>query len=245
MSIKNTQEYISEYFKNEGWKNFSIYKNGQEKLNLECPEGHNCKISFNKFQQGNRCSKCSKKEKYTPEFVNNYFQNEGWCIETIFKNVKTKLKVICPNGHKQEKTFDKFKQGQRCSICFYKNNIEKNNIRYKSDRSRKKRLKYLQFSYYHFNILNDDPMYKNYLKYKKESKDNIYSVDHIFPRVAFIDNNLDKIYDEKIIKRICNIRENLKIVTKKYNTAKSGNYNQKEFITWFNVKLLKDQNFCF
>ena len=57
--------------------------------------------------------------------------------------------------------------------------------------------------------------------------------------MAFIDNNLDKIYDVKIIKEICNSKDNLRIVNNKENKSKYNKYNQEEFINWFNQKLEK------
>ena len=55
--------------------------------------------------------------------------------------------------------------------------------------------------------------------------------------MSFIDNNLDEIYDKKIVKDICNLRENLRIILKKDNINKFSKYNQEEFINWFNKKL--------
>ena len=117
---------------------------------------------------------------------------------------------------------------------------------YNPDRTRKRRSDLLKFDYKHEIILNDDPMYNEYIEYKqistqiKKSKYAAkpkYSIDHIQPRVAFIDNDLDNIYGTKTIKKICNLRENLRIITKEENGHKAGKYTQEEFMTWFNEKI--------
>lgn len=252
MSKKHTQEYIDNYINEQGWKNLSTYKNGDEKLNLICQNNHSRYISWNRFQQGRRCAICSKKERYTHDVVNEFITNKGWINNSIFRDVKTKLNLICPNGHEQQKTFDKFRQGQRCKNCFYKDNIGKNHHNYKKDRSRKDRTKYLSFSLYNINILYDEPLYENYIQSQNNAKlsnknwdRTRYTVDHIFPRIAFVDNNLDKIYDVKLIKKICNSRDNLRIVSMEENSLKFSKYNQEEFIKWFNIKIMKENNFVF
>lgn len=95
-----------------------------------------------------------------------------------------------------------------------------------------------EYVYNYFNILKDEPLYENYIQSQKEAKESYkvwdtskYAVDHIFPRIAFIDNNLDKIYNHKLIKEICNLRENLRIIPQKENSDKHAKYNQEEFMT--------------
>ena len=126
--------------------------------------------------------------------------------------------------------------------------FEKNNPRWNENRTRTVRSKYLSFDLNKIDILKDDPNYEEYLKLNEESniertKGNIHHktkmvVDHIYPRIAFIDSNLDIDYDKKIIKKICNSRDNLRIISKENNTSKGGKYNQEEFIKWFEDQLI-------
>lgn len=80
-------------------------------------------------------------------------------------------------------------------------------------------------------ILKEDPLYENYLNDTYN-----YNVDHIFPRMAFIDFNMDNMFDYDFLKAICNSRENLQILTKNENISKSGKYDKQEFLLWISKK---------
>ena len=128
--------------------------------------------------------------------------------------------------------------------CRNSNMFGENNPRFNKDRSRLIRIKYIQFDLTKLHILNDDPNYTNHINSQIAAKasSNIwdrsdYTVDHIFPRKAFIDNDLDNIHGPLVVKNICNLRENLRIISRKDNGKKAGKYNQEEFIEWFNSKL--------
>lgn len=242
MFQRHTQEFIDNEFEKKGWKNNSQYKNDCTKLDATCPRNHKCKISYNKFQQGRGCAICSQRKKPTYDEVKLIVESNGWkLISDSYTDAKTKMEMICQNDHINYKTLDAFKnKKQRCGKCWRNNNYGKNHKNWNIDRTRKDRYKYLQFSKYNIEILKDDINYNNCI-----INSNLYSIDHIFPRVAFIDNELDTFYDLKIIKKICNLRENLRIVLRSDNGAKGGKYNQNEFIKWFNLKMLEENNFVF
>ena len=53
-------EFIKQQFKNEEYELLSKdYNNAHTKLEYKCSNGHICEISYNKFQQGERCPKCN------------------------------------------------------------------------------------------------------------------------------------------------------------------------------------------
>jgi hypothetical protein len=58
MPRKLTQEFIDNYIIDKGWKNNSIYKNSQTKLELICPKNHQFKMSWHSFNRGYRCIDC-------------------------------------------------------------------------------------------------------------------------------------------------------------------------------------------
>lgn len=58
--------------------------------------------------------------KYTNRYVFEYFKKFDYILLSKYKNVTTKLKLKCPSGHIIYQTFELFKRGHRCSICFYK-----------------------------------------------------------------------------------------------------------------------------
>lgn len=58
---KLTYEYVKEYFKYYDYILLSKeYVNASTLLKVQCPEGHIFYITYNKFQQGRRCSVCTK-----------------------------------------------------------------------------------------------------------------------------------------------------------------------------------------
>ena len=50
--------------------------------------------------------------------VQNALEVEGWkLVSEVYKNLKTPLEMICPQGHKQEQTFDQWRKHKICDIC--------------------------------------------------------------------------------------------------------------------------------
>ena len=50
--------------------------------------------------------------------VRNALEAEGWQLTSeVYKNLKTPLEMICPQGHKQEQTFDNWRKHKMCDIC--------------------------------------------------------------------------------------------------------------------------------
>jgi hypothetical protein len=244
---KRTDEsYVENYYKKRGYTLNSKYKGCMTKDELICPKGHKIEMSFSHFRTRRRCIECHKiKMQYSHDFVFNYYKDHGYTLISEYKGCKNKDELLCPKNHKIEMIFDNFKNNDvRCRECSYENKSGENNVRWMTDRTRQTRTKYLSFDYKKIHILNDDPNYNNHVQSQKLAKtsSNIwdrsdYTVDHIQPRIAFIDNNLDNIYDPAIIKEICNLRENLRIIHEKDNNTKGGKYNQEEFMAWFNEKI--------
>lgn len=50
--------------------------------------------------------------------VQNALEAEGWkLLSETYKNLKTPLEMLCPQGHKQEQTFDNWRKHRLCDIC--------------------------------------------------------------------------------------------------------------------------------
>ena len=246
MGKKLTHEHVFNYYKDRGYTLNSIYLNNRIKNDLTCPKNHNCFIAFDKFQANRRCIKCSaKRERLTHEYVFNYYASKNYKMLSIYNTCSDKDELICPEGHPWSTNFDNFKsKNNRCFTCHWEKNRGENHPSFLGDRTRRGRTNYLQFDSYHLHILKDDPLYESYIQSKIEAQESgkkhektKYTVDHIFPRVAFIDNDLDNIYGQTIIKEICNLRENLRIIPREENGSKGGKYTQDQFLQWFEEKL--------
>lgn len=245
-NAKLSHEFVFNYYKSYGYILKSTYTNCMITDNLICPLGHDVRIKFNNFKNNNtRCITCSGNEKHSHEDVHNYYSNEKYIMNSIYLNSYTKDSLTCPKGHNIKISFNNFKNhNRRCRQCYLETNKGELHSRYKKDRTRKKRTGYLRFNLNNIKILKDEPLYNEYINSKIEAKDSnyiwnktSYTVDHIFPRIAFIDNNLDIQYGEVFIKEICNSRDNLRIIHQKENGSKGGNYNQEEFMKWFKNKI--------
>lgn len=222
-----------------------VYVNNYDLLCFKCINGHIYKMSWSNFKQGHRCKYCAGLNKKDISYIKEFAsKNNTICKSTFYINAHEKLQFICDKGHEYTKSWNKFKNGQRCNICYLNNKMGEKNSNWNSDRTRRKKIKFLSFNHKNFKNLKDDPNYELYLNSKKEVKlsqknwyKSNYEIDHIFPKVAFIDNKLDQIYGISKVKKICNLRENLRIISKNENREKWGYYDQKEFMEWFNEKI--------
>jgi ribosomal protein S27E len=116
---KLTIEQVKEAFNAEAMELLDDeYINAHLSLKFRCSNGHEHQITWDKFQQGQRCAYCVGKTKPTIEKVEEAFDSAGMdLLENKYVNKSTPLKFRCSNGHEHQITWDKFQQGQRCSHC--------------------------------------------------------------------------------------------------------------------------------
>jgi len=117
---KPTIEYVRKYIEGFGYVLLSkVYVNAHTKLLVQCPEGHQYKVKFNNFKSGYRCPICAGNKKLTIEYVRKYYENEGYkYLSTTYTNALTKELVQCPEGHQWCVSFNTFKTGNRCFVCY-------------------------------------------------------------------------------------------------------------------------------
>lgn len=122
MPRKKTLEEVKEYFEKEGYNLLSTeYINSKTKLDYICPNGHKHSITWNDFQSGARCPECCGNI-VTFEKVKQAFEKEGYkLLSKAYKDNKTKLRYICPNGHKHSICWNSFSNGCRCPDCSREN----------------------------------------------------------------------------------------------------------------------------
>ena len=132
MSKKRTYQEVYEYFSSQEYELISKeYINAHQKLQYKCPKGHIHEMTWNNFQRGKRCPECNN-EKLRLERIHDknkiieVFEKEGYTVVGDYYNARTPIKYICPNGHKNECSYDNWMKGNRCPEC-HKNiwNIEK------------------------------------------------------------------------------------------------------------------------
>ena len=113
---KLTLGYIKSQFEKEGYTLLTKeYKDAHQKLDYICPNEHKHSISWNGFQQGQRCPYCSGNAKKTIEEIREAFKKEGYTLLTKeYKNAHQKLDYICPNKHRYSIAWHDWQKGQRC-----------------------------------------------------------------------------------------------------------------------------------
>jgi hypothetical protein len=117
---KHTYEFVKEHIESFGYKLLSKeYVSIKYKLKLECPEGHVIEMRFGNFKNVNsRCNICAGHEKHTYEYIKERFEEEGYTLlSKKYKNNKTPLKTICPEGHNHSIPYGRFRGGDRCMVC--------------------------------------------------------------------------------------------------------------------------------
>ena len=131
-----TYEFVKSEIEKEGFKLLSKeYTGNQQKLQIQCPEGHIFEMTWAVFRLGNRCKQCTiESYKLTYEEVKSMFESEGYkLISTEYINAVTPMEIECPNDHRLFASYNSFKRGgKRCRICTpilnSKGNLEVTNI---------------------------------------------------------------------------------------------------------------------
>lgn len=96
----------------------NVYKTAVTKLDYICPNGHTSSITWNSWNNGNRCSYCAGLHRRTVEEVHRCFEKHGYKLTSDnYVNNNTKLEYICPNGHSSSMSWANFINGRRCPIC--------------------------------------------------------------------------------------------------------------------------------
>lgn len=108
------------------------YINNNTKLYFICPNGHKHCISWAAFRRGQRCGRCKGNVEVTYEQVKEAFEQEEYVLfSKNYVNSKSKLVYSCPFGHEGFITWDNFKYGYRCPICFAISMLGENNPNWK------------------------------------------------------------------------------------------------------------------
>lgn len=117
---KKTFEEVKSYIESfEGYYLLSKqYINNQEKLLIQCPEGHVFKMNYADFKSGYRCAECAGNKKKTIEEISNYLQQYNYTLlSDEYTNAHKDLLVMCPEGHTYLVTWNNFQSGKRCPVC--------------------------------------------------------------------------------------------------------------------------------
>ena len=108
----------------------STYINAHEKLDYICSCNHHAQISWNKFQQGERCPECANKTRanifrHSMEKVKANLLQKGYTLKDEYINARTPLHLICKQDHETfSMTYDNIMKGQGCPKCLDRREID-------------------------------------------------------------------------------------------------------------------------
>lgn len=109
------------------------YQGANDKMKMKCSHGHIIDMSWNTFQQGHRCFECSH-NMTSIEDIKIQLEKEGYkLLSTEYKDNRTHLLSLCPNGHEWRFAWSKFKSGHRCGEC-YRSTIPQYSIEHVKER---------------------------------------------------------------------------------------------------------------
>lgn len=218
----NTEDVKEFIIKNNYKIHSDLYQGNDIKITIECPNNHIYDVKFSTFKNGRRCLICSGSKKYEYEDVKNIFNDESYeLLSNEYINTHTYLIIKCKNDHVYKTKLNNFLRGRRCRRCSNDIKTEKNLINRDLFTTRFTRTQFL-LKYTKKYTLEDDINFKNYLSDRSK-----YEIDHIFPRIAFVNYNIDNYPDLAL--ELCNHKSNLRIILKDENRSKRGKYNKEEF----------------
>lgn len=122
--IKPTIEFVKQEFLKRGYILLETeYIDSKTLMSYICNEGHQQKIRWNNFKNGQQCKQCFLlTQKYSIDDVKNFLLNIGYqLLSDTYKDNHQKLDMICNNGHNIKLDFNKLKLGTRCKLCFHDN----------------------------------------------------------------------------------------------------------------------------
>jgi hypothetical protein len=115
------QEVKSQIEFNDGYKLVSTeYKNNSTPIEIQCPNNHVYKTTWQSYQQGKRCNLCISNRPYSYLEIKESVIENGYVLlteEKDYVNANTSIVTCCPNKHTYTTTFTRFSKGVRCGEC--------------------------------------------------------------------------------------------------------------------------------
>ena len=136
---KLENEYVQQCFRDDGCEALDPYVNCRTKMKYRCSCGNIAEITFNSFQNGHKCIKCSKIRRHTDEYIQKYYKDRGCEALGPYINSKTKMKFRCMCGNMSEITFNNFQRERRCVKCGIDKRSGKNNPNYNPELTEEER----------------------------------------------------------------------------------------------------------
>jgi len=118
--MRTIEDVKKEFIKYDYIVTSKEYKNNKQRIEYICPNNHTHYISWSNWTKGRRCPYCSGVRSLTTiGGIKKEFEKYSYILLTTkYINNRQKLKFICPRGHVGYISWDKFRRGGRCGICY-------------------------------------------------------------------------------------------------------------------------------
>lgn len=116
--FETVKQNFLDKLKDEGYKLIGKYKGVDSRVDVICKSSHIWSCRPADFMRGTRCKICAGNDTKTAK--QNFLDKldyEGYKLIGEYKNVSTKIKLICHNHHEWDCRPADFMQGHRCRIC--------------------------------------------------------------------------------------------------------------------------------
>ena len=250
-----SHDYVKDAFAKKGCLLLDRYSGAMVNMNYICSCGKKSKIKWSKFNLGQSCRNCginkySKHKRLTQEYIYNFFKNKKCILLGNYKNSRSKLEYICECGEEFRTSWSSFRRKSKCEKCgliyqdgtrYSRLNLDQqqgelNYLVGKKSRGMIRRLFAMMKSKKQSNIefllgYSRDELKLHLTKHKNwdSIKNDIWSIDHIFPITAFFSYGIINI-------KLINCLENLQPMLLLDNITKSDKYDKEAFIKWVKDK---------
>lgn len=116
MKNKFTQEYVDNYFKEQGYTLLSEYKGARSRVTIRNQQGEDFSVEFARFRAGARPDKSNRK-RYDQDMVVSILKEQGYTLHSTYRESLAKMDVTCQNGHTWQVRLSNFLRGSRCPEC--------------------------------------------------------------------------------------------------------------------------------
>ncbi|MBV5347957.1 HNH endonuclease [bacterium] len=137
MAIKHVYSFIKDQFKLKGWKLIEdTYVNSKYPMICECPLGHLGLKTYRDLQQDRGCIVCCGRESITIDKVKKELAKIGYMlINNKYVSSSIKMECLCIKGHLYLTSWDNFREGRRCPICYKESRTGKTNSNWRGGTS--------------------------------------------------------------------------------------------------------------
>jgi hypothetical protein len=118
-----TDQEIEITVSDKGFKLLNINRDKNRiNITVSCVDEHTRTSHLDGFLKWVGCPVCTGRYKKPYEEAKTTIEKEGYVVlttESHYKNARTKLDTICPQGHSYPTTLSNFNHGNRCSQCYF------------------------------------------------------------------------------------------------------------------------------